>query len=97
MKTADNFRCGEGDKRCNCEKPPECRYIAVYREIHQTVYPGWEYQPLFDYLSDAHDLSLTKDEMDEILSAAAKVMDRQIAALSVQNAINTPIIGEIKL
>ena len=40
----------------------------------QEKYPGWEYQPLFDHISEAYGLELTKDEMDEILSKSAIVI-----------------------
>jgi hypothetical protein len=99
----DEFsKCGKVRNHCNCKDLSECGYAAIEAILiawkqGEGKYPGWKYQPLFDHMSEAHDLSLTKDEMDEILSAAGKVMARQIVALSEQNAINTPIIGEIKL
>lgn len=37
-------------------------------------YPGWEYQLLFNHMSEVHDLSLTKDEMDQLLSVAAQTI-----------------------
>lgn len=60
-------------------------------------YPGWEHQPLFDHMSEAHGLSLTKAEMDEIISAANKVTDRQIQYLLSGDGLGPKIIGEIKL
>jgi hypothetical protein len=92
----------DGDKwvKIHSDLENECAAIdaiMLASKQGEGKYPGWEYQPLFDHMSNAHDLPLTKDEMDEILSVAGKVMARQTVALSEQNAINTPIIGEIKL
>lgn len=28
-----NFRCGQGDNRCNCSKPGQCGYLEFNREI----------------------------------------------------------------
>ena len=38
-------------------------------------YPGWEYQYLFDYMSENYVVSLTRDEMDEIIILCAEVTD----------------------
>jgi hypothetical protein len=95
-------KCGKVPNQCNCKDLSECGYAAIEAILiawkqGDGKYPGWEYQPLFDHMNEAYDLILTKDEMDEILSAAGKVMARQTVALSEQNAIKAPIIGEIKL
>ena len=40
----------------------------------QDKYPGWQYQRLFDLMSEQHNLILTTSEMDEILAASAEVI-----------------------
>lgn len=37
-------------------------------------YPGWEYQKLFDHMSEQHDLILLQSEMDEIIGICAETI-----------------------
>ena len=52
-------------------------------------YPGWEYQQLFNHMSEEHDLILTQSQMDKIISICAEtivILDEKDTPFAIEDS-----------
>lgn len=49
------------------------KWLQDVSEWKKKLYPGVEYQELFDYMSENYNLTLLKGEMDEIINIVKRI------------------------